>query len=116
MSRVRRVLVPVSVTVALLVSGLQTQAFADSAGSSAPSAAADLQGWRSQSNQPNPELNAVLPAGVASNEQVPSPVKRDGRRVKELPGRRTPTSKVFQLADGRAGSAEGEHRSGVGAG
>ncbi|GAA3597777.1 DNRLRE domain-containing protein [Kribbella ginsengisoli] len=101
MSRVRRVLVPVSVTVALLVSGLQTQAFADSAKSSAPPAAADLKGWRSQSGQPDPELNNVLPAGVAGNEKIPAPIKRDGRRVKELAARRTPTSKVFQLADGR---------------
>ncbi|TCM48856.1 DNRLRE domain-containing protein [Kribbella sp. VKM Ac-2568] len=101
MSRVRRVLVPLSVTTALLLSGLQVQAFAVPAKPPKPSAAADLQGWRSQSNQPNPELNSVLPAGVASNEQAPSPVKRDGRRVKELTARRTPTSKVFQLADGR---------------
>jgi RHS repeat-associated protein len=101
MSRVRRVLVPLSVTVALLVSGLQTQALAAPSSVTAPSAAGELRGWQSQSGQPEPELNAVLPAGVARNEQAPTPVKRDGRRVQELAARRTPTSKVFQLADGR---------------
>jgi hypothetical protein len=64
MSRISRALLPVSVATALLLSGLQTQAFADSAKSAAPSTAADLQGWRSQ-----------------------SVIKRDGREVKELAAR-----------------------------
>ncbi|GAA1589570.1 hypothetical protein GCM10009789_49020 [Kribbella sancticallisti] len=101
MSRVRRVLVPLSVTVALLASGLQTQAFASS---SAAGSIAELKGWQSQSAEPEPELNQVLPAGVARNEKPPAFVKRDDRRVKELAGRRTPTGKVFQLADGRTQS------------
>jgi hypothetical protein len=87
MSRISRALLPVSVATALLLSGLQTQAFADSAKSAAPSTAADLQGWRSQSAQPNPELNNVLPAAVAGREQAPTPIKRDGREVKELAAR-----------------------------
>ena len=101
MSRYRRVLIPISLAVALLAPMLPTQAFARSSHSMAAASAADLQGWRSQTRQPDPELNGVLPAAVPHNEKAPAPVKRDGRRVKELTSRRTPTSKVFELADGR---------------
>jgi hypothetical protein len=101
MSRHRRVLIALSLAVALLVPNLPVQAFARPAQSAGAASAADLQGWRSQSAQPSPELNAVLPAGVPRNEKAPAPVKRDRRRVKELTNERTPTSKVFELADGR---------------
>ena len=101
MSRHRRVLISLSLAVALLVPNLPIQAFARPAHGGAAASAADLQGWRSQSGQPSPELDAELPAGVPRNEKDPVPVKRDGRRVKELANERTPTSKVFELADGR---------------
>ena len=101
MSRSRRLLIALSLAAALLAPNLPVQAFAGPAHTATAAQAADLQGWRSQSGQPDPELNGVLPAGVARNEQPPTPVKRDGRRVKELAGKRTPTSKVFELADGR---------------
>ncbi|MFI7067417.1 DNRLRE domain-containing protein [Kribbella sp. NPDC050124] len=96
-----RVLTALSVATALVVPILPIQASARPAQVTTAAQAADLQGWRSQSQQPDPELNAVLPAGVPRAEQTPSPVKRDGRRVKELAGLRTPTNKVFELADGR---------------
>ena len=64
-------------------------------------AGVDLQGWTSQAGEPQPELNNVLPAGVARSDKLPAAPKRDSRRVKEVAARRTPTSKVFQLADGR---------------
>ncbi|MFI6833788.1 DNRLRE domain-containing protein [Kribbella sp. NPDC050241] len=101
MSRSRRVLTALCVAFALITPNLPMQASARPARLAAAAQAAEVKGWRSQSAQPDPELNAVLPAGVARNEQQPTPVKRDGRRVKELAEDRTPTSKVFQLADGR---------------
>ncbi|ADB29853.1 YD repeat protein [Kribbella flavida DSM 17836] len=98
MSRIRRLFLPVAVSVAVLASTLQVQAFAEPAAAAVP---AEIQGWRSQSGQPEPELKPVLPAGVPRNEQPPPTVKRDGRRVKELVTQRTANGKLFQLADGR---------------
>jgi hypothetical protein len=92
MSRFRSVFVPASIAIALLASGLQLPASAVAMAPPGSSGAGLLRGWTSQAVEPQPELNNVLPAGVARSEEVPAAPKRDSRRVLEVAAGRTPTS------------------------